>query len=438
MKPQNFEEKVVWYLLLGTYIVYYLGAQPLVMPAVAWLLFLYLVKKLWCQTPDTPPESRITIPFSVWIWVICLLVMFFGVIIAHVQLDLGAGRLIRSLIKWNREWALWALFPLIACLKIRPQLLYRGVCILCLQSFPLIILSYVAFFAGLPGELYTSPISALGGDSDFYRVVLYIFDADNNQMRTTLYSPWAPNMAMVGMMFFFMVRQETNKKLRFLATSISVLIILTPISRLATVSFPFILFASWGLVNLGKPILHFASATLCFLGGIFGVPLKNFMEVFIERFHSVRENSSDLRITLVRMSLERWWKYAPIWGHGYIEKEGPAYTYGFPIGTSGCGSWVNLLYTKGIVGCTAVAIPMLYTFIELLRKAQKNVTARVGLSVYLVFLCFSFIEELDILAHIYWPGILMLGLALTAKEKPVSQPVNNQHNGLLALPAKSS
>jgi len=45
IKPQNLEEKVVWYYIIGTYGLYFLGAQFVVAP-VAWLLVLYLLRTL--------------------------------------------------------------------------------------------------------------------------------------------------------------------------------------------------------------------------------------------------------------------------------------------------------------------------------------------------------------------------------------------------------
>ncbi|NEQ16378.1 MAG: O-antigen ligase domain-containing protein, partial [Moorea sp. SIO3E2] len=70
MKPQNFEEKVVFYYIISTYLLFFLGAQFVFAPALAWLLTFYLIKKLWQQTSDTPPEERIRIPIGVWVWIV--------------------------------------------------------------------------------------------------------------------------------------------------------------------------------------------------------------------------------------------------------------------------------------------------------------------------------------------------------------------------------
>jgi len=50
---------------------------------MAWLLVLYLVKKLWNQTEATPIEERITIPIGIWVWIVSMLVLEFALIMGH-------------------------------------------------------------------------------------------------------------------------------------------------------------------------------------------------------------------------------------------------------------------------------------------------------------------------------------------------------------------
>lgn len=93
MKPQNFEERVVWCYIIGTYVLYFLGAQFVVAPVMAWLLVLYLLKKLWNQTDETPFEERIMIPVGVWIWIVSMLVIEFAIIMGHYDYDLSILKL---------------------------------------------------------------------------------------------------------------------------------------------------------------------------------------------------------------------------------------------------------------------------------------------------------------------------------------------------------
>jgi hypothetical protein len=54
MKPQNLPEKLIWYYILGTYPIYYIGGLYLFAPLLAIFLSLYLLKQWWLQTPNTP------------------------------------------------------------------------------------------------------------------------------------------------------------------------------------------------------------------------------------------------------------------------------------------------------------------------------------------------------------------------------------------------
>lgn len=443
MKPQNFEERVIWYAIVGTYGLYLIGGQPIIVPAIAWLLALYACKKIWEQkqmcgelvpgfklrtkSNSSIQDKKIIIPLTTWLWISCIFIVLIGIVIAHLDFNAGTDRLFKSILKWFREFALWGLFPLIGCLNIRPQLLYRAACIICLQSLILIPIFLLAFVLRLPsGALYVSPLHYLGGNHpDLYSVVLYFFDAETNLPRLTFFAPWCPNLAIIAMIYFFLCRQESNKKWRFIGMIGSTAMIVATVSRLAVLSLPIIILLTWILTNFSLPIIHFTAGLVTFITSIFATQLSNFFEVFVEKFNGARASSSQVRIQLVHLSLEKWWSDAPIWGHGFTEAKGPPIVFFLPIGTSGCGTWVNLLYTKGLVGFLVFVIPFVWTFVDLLNKAQKSVTARVGLSVVLVFFFFSFIEELDLLSYIYWPGILMIGIALREQVQASKSVVMN-------------
>ncbi|NES42699.1 MAG: O-antigen ligase domain-containing protein, partial [Moorea sp. SIO2C4] len=139
MKPQNFEEKVVFYYIISTYLLFFLGAQFVFAPALAWLLTFYLIKKLWQQTSDTPPEERIRIPIGVWVWIVCISVIGLALVVGHLDWGFSTVKTIKSFINsFLRTWALLALFPLIGCLNIRPQIIYRAISILSLQTLILV------------------------------------------------------------------------------------------------------------------------------------------------------------------------------------------------------------------------------------------------------------------------------------------------------------
>ena len=432
MKPQNFEERLVWYAIIGTYGVYLVGAQPIFIPIIAWLLTLYLCKQLWNQTNKTPINDKIVIPFTVRVWIISMLVILFGLYIAHMNFDLGGIRLIKSFFKWTREYALWALFPLIgSCLKIRPQLLYRASCILCLQSLFFIPICYLGFLLHLPPNfLYYSPLSRIGGNArDLYGVVLYFLDDQTNQVRLALFAPWAPNLAFVAIIYFFLVRQESNKKWRLIGMIGAIAMIVTPISRAGMLWFPIVILLTWILANFTRPIIYLTAGVVSFLITVFSNHASNFLEIFTDKLYSSRAGSSYTRIIAFNLAIDSWWNEAPIWGHGVVQG-GPGVMFFLPLGTS-CGTWASILYTKGLVGFIAFALPLLWSFIDLVNKAQKSAIARVGLSILLVFFFFSFTEDLDNLAYLYWPGLLMIGIALQGEVQASVSAVINARQPLL-------
>lgn len=409
MKPQNFEEKVVWYYILGTYGFYFLGAQYIFAALMAWFLILYLVKKRWNQKESTPPEEKVTIPSTVWVWIIFLSILELILIIGHLDFDLGVAKIITQSISFARTWALWALFPLIGCLNIRPQLLYRAVCILCLQSLVFILVGYVGLVLHLPGTLYTSPLWFLGrSDEKFYQVHLYQFDYENNQFRLPLFTPWAPALGLVGNIYFFLARQESNKKWRWIGMIGATAMIVVSVSRLSVLCLPTVLLLNWVSLHFTQPILQIQAGVVSFFAGIFVPVILNFVETFRDQVNSFRPDSSRVRETLGRMALDRWWNEAPLWGHGALETQGPKVTGLVPIGSH--HAWFGLLYSYGLLGFIAFLVPLLWSFIDLFNKLQKSTAAKVGFSVLLVIFIFTFGENIETLAYLYWPGLVLMGI----------------------------
>jgi hypothetical protein len=64
------------------------------------------------------------------------------------------------------------------------------------------------------------------------------------------------------------------------------------------------------------------------------------------------------------------------------------------------------------VGFAALAVPMIWTTVEMLISAQSSTTARTGLAVMLTLWLFTFGENLEIQVYMYWPGLVIIGIAL--------------------------
>ncbi|MEW6497386.1 MAG: O-antigen ligase family protein [Cyanobacteriota bacterium] len=416
MKPQNLEEKIVWYYITGTYVLYLLGLQHFLAPLLAWGLGFYVCKKLWNQTDETPEEDKISIPFGVWVWIVFALAMQVITIVNHLDFDMGLTRIIKSTINfWAKNWALFAMFPLIgSCLKIRPQLLYRAASILGLQSLILTPISTLASRLHLPQILYTSPLYKVGAAGEVpYSVYLYGSQADTEEVRLFLFAPWAPALALVGCVYFFLSSKDPDKRWRWIGMISYAVVVFATASRLGTLVMVVIPAAIWGLSNLTNPKLQITAGVFSVFAGYFGQQLVTALKDVKDSLDAQRSGSSQVRAMLARMARDRWQREAPIWGHGLSDERGPYVVAFKPIGTH--HMWFGVLYTHGLVGFIALATAMSLTLIELLIKAQKSQVAEVGLSVLLVLAAFSIGENLDGLIYLFWPGMVIIGMAFKEK-----------------------
>lgn len=419
IKPRNFEEKVVWYTITWTYGLYVIGGLYLAAPVIAWVLFFYLCKKLILQNSRTPVEERVTIPFGVWVWIIGMIVMLVALFMGHFDYNLSNGEIIKSAIGWAKGWALLAIFPLIGCLNIRPELLYRAGCNVCFQTLLVFPIFYIAYLARLPATLYVSPLQAVGGPGpDFFAMNLYEIDPEAGSARWRLFTPWAPAVGFVANIYFIFAFQEKSQKWRWAGIMGSLLMCQVSASRLALLNLVVVSSLTGVLSQLTRPKmlmgLSFASPVIGLLAPSIIKTYQNFMDAF----QAARAGSSRVRAALGRIAYDRWESEAPIWGHGIVEK-GPHVAEHMPIGSH--HSWFGLLFVKGIVGFFALAVPMFLTFIECLIKCQTSKVAQSGLSIIFTLFLYTFGENLEILAYLFWPALVILGIAM--KEK-ISNPFN--------------
>lgn len=417
MKPQNFEEGLIWYSLISTYGLY---ALALIYPAnfiLGWVLFFYLCKRYWIQTKATPADQRIDVPWLTWMWVAAMIVMAIATLAGCIDFELETVEIVKALLRWCTEWALIALFISSGCLNIRPQLIYRAVCIVCLQSLILIPICYMAYLIHLPSLLYTSPINKFTpGSQIYYNIFFYGIEAGTNEVRLFLFAPWGPALGVTSIIYFFLALQETNNKWRWIGIVGSVAMCLVSVSRQAIISLPLLIILVWALTNFARPTVQFIAGFTSFLAGILGTLLLSAAEDFWDAFKGFRPGSSRFHEVLGRIALQRWHE-APIWGHG-IQEKGPRLIASHPIGSN--HTWFGLLFVKGLVGFVAFLVPMLCSFIDLLIKAQKSVTAKVALSVLLTIFLFSFNDNQEVIFYLYWPGLVIMGIAFKEEVKKIS------------------
>lgn len=411
VRPQNFAELVIWYYIIGILVLYFLGAQFLTGPGLGWLFFLYILKRLWQQTDETPEEEKIRIPIALWIWAIGLLILGFALIIGHFDVGYDLPKTIRSFINFFlRTWALFFLFPLVGCLKIRPQIIYRAVCILCLQCLIVTLICYLAHFTGLELPRYTSSLLAKigGNDPRYYRVSFFLLEG-GTKFRLLMFAPWPPALAFAGNIFFCLASQERDRRWRWIGMISSALMIWGSASRLGILCLIVLPFLKLALVNLSRPTMQIAMGVGSLVSGLFGYQIIEGLLAFKEFFENQRASSTQVRETLARMGIYQWRTEAPIWGHAVLKPQGPQVIQFMPIGSH--HTWIGLLYTHGIVGFLAILIPVVYSFGELLIKAQTSKIAQTSLMILIIILLFSMGENIDTLAYLFWPGLVLLGMA---------------------------
>jgi hypothetical protein len=416
LRPENFEERVVWYSITLTYPIYLIGGLYILAPVVGWIMLAYLCKKLWMQQNGVIDGERVFIPWGVWVWTLSMFVMLIALWMGHLDWQLGTATTIKSSIGWAKGWALMAIFPLIGCLNIRPNIIYRATSIVCLQTLIIFPFLLIAYLIGLPQELYISPLSIVGGPGpEYFRVSLYSITPEGG-VRWFLFAPWAPALGFVASLYLlFSLQQE--KRWRVIGLIGSLLMIIVCKSRLALATAVILPITLYFLSNMLKLSTLIQGAIASLVAGIFAPSILYSLELVKDGFRSARADSSRVREALGRIAVDRWQSEASVWGHGVVER-GPHLVEYMPIGSH--HSWYGLLFVKGAVGFAALAMALAYSFIELLMKSQTNRTATVGLGFVIVIFLYTFGENLEILAYLFWPGLIILGIA---HKQPLKSPI---------------
>ena len=415
----NMEEKLVFYSLAYSYVIYFLGAYYVVGSLIGWaILFVYLLR-LYVQGTDGEQGRAIArIAPIVWLWVLGMLVMELALLTAHIDRQLGFGATIKSTIGWAKGWALLALFPLIGCMiPIRPAILIRGVCIAAFSSVPFGMFGLLIYIAGLSGELYFSPFKAIGGPSEVFAVSFFGINPETHLPRWQFVGPWAPAAGLLACFYLIIAWHETDTRWRMLGIFGAFFMCMLCQSRAGWAIFFAIIPIMYGLGRLKYPSTWMLFGVMLPVLVLLGEPIYMWMLDSYQQVKDARPGSTRVRGTLARLAVQRWYSEAPIWGHGVVER-GPKIVEHMPIGTH--HSWYGLLFVKGIVGLFALAVPLTFTAIMMIFLAQKSKIARAGAAICVIIISYSFFENLEILAYIYWPALIWLGYCFNPKYEPKS------------------
>lgn len=410
IQPENVPEKVVWWSIANTYFIWVFGGLYVVGSVLCWVLFAFLLIKILAQTKDTPPDEKISIPWSIWVWIIGMLAMQVALIAGHMDYNLPTSLIIKSSIGWAKGWAALALYPLAGCLKIRPQIIYRAVCVVGFHTLIITPFLLLTPMLNLPQILYVSPLRAVGGPgNEFFDVPLYEIDGSTGDLRWRLFTPWGPALGFVGNVNFMLALQEKNQRWRWFGLIGSIVMCFVCKSRMAQVCIVAIPLLTTVLSGLARPMILIGLGIISYLGGIFSPSIILAFNNFWDGFKAARAGSTRVRMALKRIAVYRWHTEAPIWGHGIVEA-GPHLVEYMPIGSH--HTWAGVLFVKGIVGFIAIAVPMALSFVDLLIKSldPKRPAAKVGLSIVMILFLYTFGENLEILVYLYWQGLIIMGI----------------------------
>lgn len=420
LQPQNVPERLVWWSIILTYPIWIIGGLYVVGSLLCWLLLVCLLIKILARMDHPEENEEISISPVIWLWIIGMIIMQVALIAGHVNFNLGTGIIIKSSIGWAKGWAALALYPLAGALPIRSSIPTRAICIVGFHTLLIMPLLLLTPNLGLPEVLYVSPLRAIGGPgNEFFDVPLYEIDGSTGDLRWRLFAPWGPALGFVGNINFMICLQEKNRKWKILGIIGSILMCFVCKSRLAQLSIILIPLTTAIIARLRQPFMLITLGVVSYLGGIFATSILTAVSDYWEGFKGARAGSTRVRFALKRIAFHRWETEAPIWGHGVVEG-GPHLVEYMAIGSH--HTWAGVLFVKGLVGFVALAVPMLVTLLDLLRRAASASyrLGSTGLGVIIILFMYTFGENLEILVYLYWPGMLVMGMAL--QEKPLPRP----------------
>jgi hypothetical protein len=407
---QTPEEALVTWVIVGTWVIWAVGGLYHTYPIVAWTLTGWGCARRLGFT-DYDPAAFKPIPTGVWMWIGGMVTMAVALIFGHLNYDFSVLEIIKSLFGWVKGWALFAVLPFAgASLRIRPHVLIRAINVLSAQTLILIPIFIAASLSGLPPVLYVSPLVYLGGASEtFFGVGTHWIDPGSPDIRFRFYAPWGPAAALVAQIAMVIGVFDRDWRWRIVAVVSSIAVCYLAKSRLSLVAIPVLIPA---LSQLYRPLMVGVSGAIAVVSIFMLTTITNLIDTAVSNFNSARADSSRVRATLQRIAIHRWQNEAPVFGHGAVERGSHLVEF-MPIGSH--HTWNGLLFVKGGVGFAALAIPMLWTFFELLLKAQRDPIARAALGVVIVLFINSNGENLEILCYLLWPGLLLIGIAMNRR-----------------------
>ena len=422
IRPQNAAEAMVWYPLVWTWPFYAIGALYVVGPVLGWLIGGLALLSLYLG-PAIRHDLRATgpVPGLVWLWAAGMIVMLIALWVGHLDWGFSTVAIIKSSIGWAKGWALIVLFLLAgAVLPIRWQLLIRAQSVLGLWTLILTPVLVLGYLAGLPEQLFVSPLRKVGGPGpEYFGVYVFTYDPASWTPRWQFFAPWSPFAALLGVIMVLFALEEEHRGWKAVAIAAGVAMIVLSKSRMGMVGLvactviprllPFLL-KGWAWTVLAG----FAASM-----AVLGTALVGQIESAIAGFRGARADSTRVRETLQRIAAERWETDAYWWGHGTVQP-GPHLVEYMPIGSH--HTWWGLLFVKGMVGFLAYLVPFAAHALRVTIDATLHPRGRLPVGIILTMLLLSFGENIEIQVYLLWPALVALGIHLRKMAVETSAP----------------
>lgn len=410
IEPQNFEEKLVWYATILTYVFYFTGTLYFVGPMVGWILVYRVAYRKY-------RGESITIPMVTWIWIFCTLALLVALIGGLLDFNYSLSSIIKAILGWAKGWALFAVLPIAGSLPIRPQLIYRGICVVGLQSLILFPFYYAGSVLHIPSPLYTVPLNFFGAPPSCFEVGLYVIDTDSPKPRINLFAPWASASGFIGNALFPLTFQEQNRLWKAFGMGATLLMVyICSGSRSAVVMLPLAFGLTWILSRVTKPYVLIAGGLTSTFLGLFGDPMKNGIQAYIDRVKGARPGSTRVRNVLDSIALQRF-PEAPIFGHAVPER-GPKVVEHMPIGSH--NTYTALLFLRGVVGLMAYVTGLAASFFNLWWNSLTLTVAFCALEIWWIIVFNSRYDSSEVTIYLVWQSLIVMGIAYCGKKRDYS------------------
>ena len=418
--PLSKEEQIIVICITYTFVLYLMGAIYLVAPITGWVLLAVVIGRWTVATPFANQNSQ----WLVKMWILCAILLELALIVGHIDFNLGFGKIVKSTIGWAKGWALLSVFIVLGfTLQVRYRVICRAACIVGLLAILVTPFLVFAYLAGLPSQLYVSPLKLFGGAGpEFFTVILYEIDPFNGAPRWRFFAPWAPAVGFVANIYFVAAWFEKNLKWRLFGLLGNAMMIVLAASRMGMIVMLLVPIAIWALSRLTRSWILIVTVICLLLGAVFFEPVSHTLLGLFEDIKSARADSTRVRSVLANIALYRWQSEAFWFGHGIVET-GTHLVEFMPIGSH--HNWYGLLFVKGMLGFLSFLIPFVLTFLVLLIKAQYQVSARPALGMCLILAFFSLSENIEALAYMTWPAWLMIGIGLRSAIEDIDTNKNN-------------